>query len=262
MSGELLNKLLNELLNNGEPIVVTTPRDRIGHGPWARLFVAEVVGNEGSTIAERGRAFARGGNVHSVSVAAGRIYARVTNDSGHDCDVTFTADPIPPRIWTAVTRSARLNPRLAAAIEGREQSVHLEHLMRFDWSEPLVPAVDRACSCAKSGTCEHVAAVAYVFADLVDDDPSLLLRWRGCGSTGTVAAIVELPAPDPAPDVVVNLGDEPWQAGRLPAPRRLRPLPVGAVLKCLGPTELRIGASDLTDALQRAYVSLAAPDSR
>ena len=181
---------------------------------------------------------------------------------GRQSGVRGTADPMPPRIWTAVTRSARLNPRLAAAIEGREQSVHLEHLMRFDWSEPLVPDVARVCSCAKSGTCEHVAAVAYVFADLVDDDPSLLLRWRGCGSTGAAVVIIEAPAPEPAPEAFTDVSDGPWQAGRLPAPRRLRPLPVGAVLKCLGPTELRIGASDLTDALQRAYVSFATSDSR
>ena len=251
-----------DLLNNGEPIVVTTPRDRIGHGPWARLLVTEVVGNEGSKIAEHARELARGGNVHSASVDHGRIEAHVTDDDACDYHVALTADAIPPRIWTAVTRSARLNPRLAAAIEGREQSVHLEHLMRFDWSEPLVPRVGRACSCTKVGPCEHVAAVAYVFADLIDDDPSLLLRWRGCGSTGTDVPVIEMPAPDPVSDLVANLDDEPWQSGRLPAPRRLRPLPVGAVVKCLGPSGLPVAATDLADVLQRAYASLATSDSR
>ena len=71
-----------ELLNGGEPIVVTTPRDRIGHGPWARLLVTAVLPNEGSSVAERGRALARGGNVHSVSVGSGTISARVVGDDG------------------------------------------------------------------------------------------------------------------------------------------------------------------------------------
>ncbi|HWX09454.1 MAG TPA: hypothetical protein VNY33_05715, partial [Gaiellaceae bacterium] len=69
-----------ELLNGGEPIVVTTPRDRIGHGPWARLFATAVVGSEGSSIAERGRALARAGAAHSVRVELGTLSARVVGD--------------------------------------------------------------------------------------------------------------------------------------------------------------------------------------
>ncbi len=170
-----------ELLNGGEPIVVTTPRDRIGHGPWARLLVTAVLPNEGSSVAERGRALARGGNVHSVSVASGTISARVVGEDGRECAVTFTADPVPPRVWAAVALSARRNERLAAAMEGREQSLHLEHVMRFDWEEPLIPSIDDLCRCScDDAACEHVAALTYVVADLIDGDPSLLLRWRGC----------------------------------------------------------------------------------
>ena len=49
-----------------------------------------------------------------------------------------------------------------------------------------------------------------------------------------------------------------WQAGPLPEPRALRPLPVGAVLKRLGPSGLKVGGLDLNDVLQRAYASFAA----
>ena len=108
-----------ELLNGGEPIVVMTPRDRIGHGPLARLLVTTVLPNEGSSTAERGRALARGGNVHSVSIGSGTISARVVGDDGRECTVTFTADPVPPRVWAAVALTARRNERLNAAMEGR-----------------------------------------------------------------------------------------------------------------------------------------------
>ena len=94
-----------ELLNSGDPIVVSTPRDRIGHGPWARLLVTTVVPNEGSSTAERGRALARGGNVHSVSIGSGTIAARVAGDDGRECTVAFTAEPVPPRVWAAVALS-------------------------------------------------------------------------------------------------------------------------------------------------------------
>ena len=244
-----------ELLNNGEPIVVTTPRDRIGHGPWARLLVTAIVPSESSSIAERGRALARGGNVHSVSISSGTISARVVGDDERECTVTFTAEPVPPRVWAAVALTARRNERLNAAMEGREQSLHLEHVMRFDWDEPLIPSNDglTRCSCDAEGVCEHIAALTYVVADLIDGDPSLLLRWRGCDA---VEAVEAPPEPELVQSISTDVG--PWQAGQLPAARRLRPLPAGAVLMCLGPSELRVGGGDLADALKRAYAAFAA----
>jgi hypothetical protein len=62
-----------------------------------------------------------------------------------------------------------------------------------------------------------------------------------------------------APPAVESLldpaGDDPWLAGALPEARPLRPLPVGAVLKRLGPSGLQLRGEDLADVLQRAYVS-------
>ena len=245
---------MSELLNSGEPIVVSTPRDRIGHGPWARLLVTTVVPNEGSSTAERGRALARGGNVHSVSIGSETISARVAGEAGRECTVTFTADPVPPRVWAAVALTARRNERLNAAMEGREQSLHLEHVMRFDWDEPLIPNNDglTRCTCDAEGACEHIAALTYVAADLIDGDPSLLLRWRGCNAV----EVVEAPAEEPELVQTFSTDVGPWQVGPLPVARRLRPLPAGAVLMCLGPSELRVGGGDLVDVLRRAYTSL------
>ena len=235
------------ILNDGKPIVVTTPRDRIGHGPWSRLFASTVVGDEGSSVAERGRSLARDGAVHTVDVARGELSASVG-----DAKVSLRADPVPPRIWSIVAKSSRANARLAAAVAGQEQSVHLEHLMASDWEEPLVPrAPARACTCGEEGVCEHVAALAYVVADLIDGDPSVLLDWRGCGSEEP-EPVVEAPERPAAPD------DDAWRSGVLPAPRALRPLPVGAVLMCLGESGLPAGGRDLRDALRPAYASFAA----
>ena len=239
-----------ELINDGEPIFVATPRDRIGHGPWARLLVTEIVGSEGSSVAERGRAMARGGNVHNVRVEPGRISAAVTNEDRTECAVTFDAAPVPPRIWDAVLRASRLNSRLVAATEGSEQSVQLEHLMRFDWNEPLVPKLEPVCACPDE-RCAHVAALAYVVADLIDGDPSLLLAWRGCGVARAEVAVAEGESVTLEPSV--RFGSGSWEAAALPAPRRLRSLPAGAVLRCLGPSDLPIAGGDLVDALQRAY---------
>ena len=242
-----------ELLNGGGPIVVTTPRDRIGHGPWARLFATAVVGSEGSSIAERGRALARAGAVHSVRVEQGTLSARVVGDDGNEYAVAFRADRVPARIWSVVAKSARGKERFEAAVAGREQSVHLEHLMAFEWSEPLVPRkLARTCTCADERVCEHVAGFGYVVADLIDSDPSLLLRWRGCVEGSSDA---DEPVSAEEQEIAVVVNEDDWQSGRLPARRKLRPLPVGAVLTCFGPSDLPAGGVDLKDALQPAYAS-------
>ena len=240
------------VLDDGRPLVVATERDRIGQGPWARLLATSVVSDEGSSSAERGRALARAGNVHTVAVGEGLLGGRV-EDGAQEHAVELAADPVPPRIWAAVVRSARGNPQLEAAVAGRGQSVQLEHLMAVDWEEPLVPpsrSLRRSCSCG-APACAHVAALAYAVADRVDREPSLLLRWRGCTEPAEAPA-----APEPELEPVVAT-EEIWAAGPLPALGPRRPLPTGAVLKRLGPSGIQVGAQDLAEVLERAYRSFA-----
>jgi len=226
--------------------------DRLGRAPWARLVVTAVLPDEGSSLAERGRVLVEEESVQDLVVAAGAVTARVGR-----CDVTIGAQPVPPRIWAAMTRYARSNTQLEAAVEGRAQSVQLEHLMTTDWEQPLVPrtsALALECTCGREGVCEHLAALAYAFAREIDRDPAMLLRWRGC------EAQEEIEPPSPVTPLVIP--EDAWEAGRLPEPRPLRPLPTGAVLKRLGPSGLRVGGTDLAELLQRAYASFAASARR
>ena len=170
------------VLDDGRPLEVTSERERIGQGPWARLFASAAIGDEASSSAEHGRALARSSSVHTVAVTEGLLSGRV-DDEGTEQTVEIAAEPVPPRIWAAASRSARGNPQIEAAVAGRSQSVQLEHVMAVDWEEPLVPAtrsLQRTCSCGRPGPCAHVAALAYALADRIDREPSLLLRWRGC----------------------------------------------------------------------------------
>jgi uncharacterized Zn finger protein len=239
------------VLDDGRPIVVRTERERIGQGPWARLFATAAVADESSANAERGRTLARGGSVHTVVVAEGLLSGRVEED-GIEQRVEIAAEPVPPRIWAAATRSVRGNPQIEAAAAGRAQSVQLEHVLAVDWEEPLVPAtraLGRSCTCGRP-SCAHVAALAYVVADRIDREPSLLLRWRGCTES---AAPVEA---DPEPEPIVAT-DEIWAAPPPPELGPPRPLPTAAVLKRLGPSGIQVGGKDLAEVLERAYASFA-----
>jgi hypothetical protein len=178
-------------------------------------------------------------SVESLDVEVGRVSARVG-----ECTVALSAETVARASWTAMVRYSHGMGPLEQAVAGRLQSTHLDHLLAEDWGEQLIPRpgqIRRECSCDESGACEHVAAAGVAFADAIDEDPSLLLRWRGC---------VEGPIPE------VDRGD-PWVGGPLPEPGPRRALPVGAVLKRLGPSGIAVGDEDLADVLLRAYEAFA-----
>ncbi|MGB8351943.1 MAG: SWIM zinc finger family protein, partial [Gaiella sp.] len=174
------------VLDDGRPLAVPRDGDRIGAGPWARLLASAVVPDESSARAERGRELAWAGMVSHVSVEAGAIRARVLGSSGSDYGVTLEASVLPARVWADAVGEALERPGLEAGIEGSAQSVHLAHYLEAEQREPLVPPMRQirtSCTCPDreyASVCKHVAAVAFVVADAVDSEPSLLLRWRGC----------------------------------------------------------------------------------
>lgn len=213
-------------------------------GPWSRSFVSALVGR---TERPSDEAVAE---VHDLTVEMGTIQAAVG-----ECTVTLTAERVPSRIWTAMSRFAQGRGPLEEAVAGRAQAVHLEHLMAEDWGEPLIPranSIARACTCDEAGACDHITALAYAVADAVDADPSLLLRWRGCFAN----------APEEvagAPMVAIQAakaGVDPWRGGALPEPAAARKSPAGVMLKRLGPSGLLVGEVDLADVLSEAYTNL------
>jgi hypothetical protein len=201
-------------------------------GPWSRSFVAAVAGN-----ADRPQLA-----VEALRVDPGEVWAVVEG-----CEVTLTAHVIPARIWTSMARYAQGMGQLEQAVEGRLQSVHLEHLLQEDWGELLIPRasqIAQTCTCDEPDGCEHVAAVAYAFADAIEQTPRILLRWR------CVADVNEAESSAPA---------DPWQGKELSTLLEARPMPTYAVLKRLGPSELYVGGNDdLANALRVAYETLTA----
>jgi len=196
-------------------------------GPWSRSFVAAVAGNADNPELE----------VTALRIKAGEIWAVVEG-----CEVEITAHVIPARIWTSMARYAQGMGQLEQAVEGRIQSVHLEHLLQEDWGELLIPRasqIAQACTCDESAGCEHVAAVAYAIADEIERTPRVLLRWRG---------VADVSEEETAASV------DPWQGKELSALAERPTMPRYAVLKRLGPSELYIGGNeDLATALRIAY---------
>jgi hypothetical protein len=144
-----------------------------------------------------------------------------------------------------MTRYAQGMGQLEDAVDGKFQSVHLEHLLEEDWAEQLVPrprAIARVCSCDADAGCEHVVAVAYAVADEVERSARVLLRWRGVARS----------------DEAAEGSRDPWRGTELGKLEPGRSMPRHAVLKRLGSTGMQLGGDDLAIPLQVAYDALVA----
>jgi hypothetical protein len=205
-------------------------------GPWSRSFVAAVAGRAERPDLE----------VEALRVEPGEIWALVEG-----CEVTLSALVIPPRIWASMARYAKGMGQLEQAVEGRIQSVHLEHLLQEDWGELLIPrasAIAQSCTCDEAAGCDHVAVAAYAFADEIEGTPRVLLRWRGVADLA--AAESESPV-------------DPWQGTELRPPQESLEMPTFAVLKRLGQSEMSVGGhDDLATSLRAAYQALSQPVTR
>ena len=178
-------------------------------------------------------------DVEALDIEIGRVTARVG-----ECDVSLSAEPVPRANWIAMVRYCAGHGPARAGGQGSLQSTHLDHLLAEDWGEQLIPRpgqIRRECTCDPSAACEHVAAVGLAFADAIDEDPSLLLRWRGC---------VDEPGPR-------SCHGDPWLGGAATRAGAATGVAGRSRAEAARSERDRVGDDDLADVLLPAYEAFA-----
>jgi uncharacterized Zn finger protein len=158
-------------------------RGAIGDSWWSQRFIAVLERfGQGPRLA-RGRAYARRGQVIDLEVVPGLVAARVQGSRARPYRVAIRLVPLDDDDWR----------RAEEVIAG--QAVFLARLLSGEMPEEieeafaacrlaLFPAkrtdLTPECSCPDwEATCKHVAAVYYLLAERFDEDPFLILAWRG-----------------------------------------------------------------------------------
>ena len=164
---------------------VATSRQR---GPmattwWSRRFV-EVLESYGlGARMQRGRRYARTGQVIEVEVSRGVVAAQVQGTRPKPYLVTAALDVLSDGQWSQVVDAMRTKVGFAARLLDGEVPTELEEVFAGA-SVPLFPAawadIRAKCTCPDwENPCKHIAAVLYVLADQLDRDPWLVLLLRG-----------------------------------------------------------------------------------
>ena len=158
-------------------------RGEIGATWWSERFVAVLTGIGLSNRLQRGRAYARAGQVISLDVDAGMVTAQVQGSRTRPYRVRIGITAYGKMEWAKLERGLADNAWYAAKLLASEMPEDIEDVFA-DLGLPLFPEsageLSMDCSCPDwEIPCKHIAAVFYLLAEAFDDDPFTILAWRG-----------------------------------------------------------------------------------
>jgi uncharacterized Zn finger protein len=256
-------------------IKARSKRGAIGEQWWSRRFIGVLESLGMSGRLQRGRRYARAGQVLDLEISSGYVTARVQGSRAAPYKVRIQVLPLTTGQWERVERALAGQALFRARLLAGEMPAEIEDVFA-DCGTPLFPRsahdLEMKCSCPDWGVpCKHLAAVCYVLAEQFDDDPFGMLAWRGRGREALLAALRHSGAsPTDEPRPVLDVPAVPlaeclsdfWSAGLSPA--RLRALPAAPVtapdllLRIFEPPAVVLRGKDLADLLTPAYQRLAA----
>ena len=168
-------------------------RGAIGERWWSQRFIAALESDGMSGRLQRGRSYARRGQVLAFHLTAGEVTAQVQGSRPRPYDVTIMVRMLSPGQWRAVESRLASQALFRARLLAGEMPAEIEEVFA-SCGTPLFPAsprdLDMDCSCPDwEVPCKHLAAVCYVLAEAFDDDPFALLAWRGQPRDKLLAAL-------------------------------------------------------------------------
>lgn len=180
----------------------------------------------------RGRTYARGGAVVRMNLDRGRVRALVRGTRSVPYEVLVRVRVFKPEEWAIVLEVIASSAANAAALLDGDLRPALAGELRSRGVDPLPRAgeVVPACTCPDwANPCKHAAAVCYLVANLLDEDPFNLLLLRGRARGDVLAQVRRLRSDAAAPALSQGRTERPPErpvaAGRL-GRRELLPVPL------------------------------------
>ena len=243
-------------------------RGDIGESWWSQRFLAAMKAVTDPNRLGRGRSYARSGQVMALKVAAGLVTAKVQGSRPQPYDVRLALKPFTDAQWTAAEEALAAEALFLAALLAGEMPRDVEQAFQAAGLSlfPSDPGeLETECSCPDwANPCKHAAATYYILAEAFDDDPFLVLAWRGRTREQLLARLRELrgsapsAADEEAPPVTLASTQTAdfWRPGPELATLHFAPrapeVP-DAVLRQLGPLPPEAGGERAAQALAEAY---------
>jgi uncharacterized Zn finger protein len=158
-------------------------RGAIGQTWWSGRFVRVLEDIIVGGRLQRGRNYARRGQVISLDVDAGMVTARVQGSRPRPYRVRIGITAFGKAEWATLERALAGSAWYSAELLAGEMPGDIEEVFAAH-GLPLFPAraaeLSMDCSCPDwEVPCKHIAAAFYLLAEAFDDDPFTILAWRG-----------------------------------------------------------------------------------
>ena len=157
----------------------------VGTTWWGKLWISalEKLNEEYAGRLARGKTYARGGRVHDLVVARGKVSAKVTGSDPRPYVVAIDLPPLSDEAWRAAITTLGAKARFAAELLAGDMPKDVDEAFQSGGTS-LFPTkagdLTTKCSCPDwANPCKHVAATHYVLGDSFDRDPFLLFELRG-----------------------------------------------------------------------------------
>lgn len=254
-----------------EGLRARTRRGSIGARWWSRRFIDLVESFADAGRLQRGRTYARKGNVFDLRVEAYEVTAKVRGSAPEPYEVALGIEAIGEEGWRAVEAELASRALFRARLLAGEMPPEIEWVFA-ELGLALFPDsasdLHLMCDCPDWGDpCKHAAAVLYLLAEAFDDDPFLILQWNGRRREQLLGALRRATGTEPDP---LEMREEPLTAEGFWTPpsglARLRerppapPVPPGFVLQVAAPPPVRVRRRALADVLAPVYEALAEQD--
>ena len=135
------------------------------------------------TRLQRGKRYARAGQVLSLEIVPGQVRASVQGSRSKPYRVFIETEILTDSQWGSIEDVMATRAVFLAKLLSGEMPEEIEEAF-VESTTTLFPASDddlvSACSCPDwENPCKHIAAVFYLMAEAFDDDPFLIFAWRG-----------------------------------------------------------------------------------
>jgi uncharacterized Zn finger protein len=242
----------------------------IGETWWSQRWIGVLESFHMGARLNRGKSYARRGQVISIDVKKGTVSAKVQGTRKRPYSVTIELPVLSDDEWDTVTGVMASQALFAAKLLSGEMPVTIEEA--FDEAGvSLFPQsreeLDTECSCPDwANPCKHIAAVYFLLAEQFDEDPFLIFTLRGRTKEEIIAVLrekrTEKLSEDVVPEIVYDIVpleeclDTYWEAGEELDSFVTDPLTVegeNVIVKRLGNAPFTVRGRDITVLLSEVY---------
>ncbi len=162
---------------------VKSKRGEIGGKWWSKRLLSILNSYGWSSRLERGRRYARSGQVLRINIGNGTVHADVQGSRSSPYKIEIVFPLAAEKSWNEIFFYLMEKPDIISHMLTGELPPEVEDAFRKAKS-PMFPEksseITMNCDCPDyANPCKHIAAVFYVLADNLDEDPFLLFQLKG-----------------------------------------------------------------------------------